>query len=105
MYLYLNREGGKFWSQESPTEDDLQLIQERALCVYCNYGGSFVQLDVVQGKVVYAEVAKGQRMENVEHGQVYTVNSADTEMLTRFGRWLEVSPRIPIGPSGMKQPS
>ena len=100
MYLYVRNSGNKFWSQESPTKDDLYLIKENLLCVYYNYGGTFIQVNVVNDKAVYAEVDTGVRLKNVETEEVYTLSQGSMAGLIESGRWQVVPPQIPIGPSG-----
>ena len=103
MYLYVNRESGRtFWSQEGPSEGDLALIEECALKVYCNYGGTFVQLGVTAGEVSYTDVAKGRQVQRIATGEIYTLQNKDVDELTSGYDWKEVPPAIPIGPSGMK---
>ncbi len=104
MYLYMRTRAETFWSQQAPTEADLKLIDEHLLCVSANYGGTFVQIDVVDGKVIYADVSKGKQARKVETGEVFTLHEEGFGGLLNSGRWEEVPPPTPLGPSGMKSP-
>jgi hypothetical protein len=104
MYLYMRTGAETFWSQQAPTQADLKLIDEHMLCVYSNFGGTFVQLDVVDGKLIYADVSKGRRARKVETGEVFTLHEGEFDTILKCGRWEVVPPPIPIGPPGMKSP-
>lgn len=104
MYLYLRDSGVKFWSQERPTEDDLGLIEKRLLNVYMNFGGTFVQVDVTGGKMLFADISVGKRVKNIKTGDVYTFNDEGAMGLVESGLWEDVPPPPLVWPV-IKRPS
>lgn len=102
MYLYVQHDGNIFWSQNEPTEGDHILMEKNHLRVFANHGGTFVEMVIlVGGKMVFEDVDKGHRRKNRATNNVYTFGTEEASGLP-IGLWLEVPPRIPIGPSGMK---